>query len=73
MNEVNEIKLKSIITCPHCGHKKEETMLTNACQYFYQCENCKTILKPIQGECCVFCSYGTEKCPPVQTGKSCCD
>ena len=30
-----EIKLQSIITCPKCGHKKEETMPVDACQYFY--------------------------------------
>jgi hypothetical protein len=67
-----EIKLKSTITCPACGFKKEETMPTNACQYFYECENCKTVLKPLKGDCCVFCSYGTEKCPPIQVGSSCC-
>jgi hypothetical protein len=64
--------LNSIITCPVCGFKKEEEMPTNACQYFYECTNCKTLLKPKQGDCCVFCSYGTEKCPPMQTNKSCC-
>ncbi|MCZ6756852.1 MAG: GDCCVxC domain-containing (seleno)protein [Bacteroidetes bacterium] len=27
--------------------------------------------KPLDGDCCVFCSYGTEPCPPVQmSGKS---
>ena len=39
-----EIKLQSIITCPKCGHKKEETMPVDACQYFYECGNCKTRL-----------------------------
>lgn len=63
---------QSIITCPGCGFKKEETMPTDACQYFYECENCKTLLKPISGDCCVFCSYGTVKCPPIQLQKSCC-
>lgn len=41
-----EAILRSTITCPECGHKKEETMPTNACQYFYECENCKIVLKP---------------------------
>jgi hypothetical protein len=66
------IILKSVITCPVCGHKKEETMPTDACQYFYKCEECKTILKPIARDCCVYCSYGTVKCPPMQMDKSCC-
>jgi hypothetical protein len=67
-----EIKLLSIITCPACGFKKEEEMPVTACQYFYECENCKTLLKPQTGDCCVFCSYGSVKCPPVQLGTSCC-
>ncbi|MFI5185087.1 MAG: GDCCVxC domain-containing (seleno)protein [Chitinophagales bacterium] len=62
----------SIITCPFCGHSEEETMPTNACQFFYECKNCKTRLKPKQGDCCVFCSYGTVKCPPAQIETFCC-
>ncbi|WP_444850683.1 hypothetical protein [Pontibacter ummariensis] len=27
----------------------------------------------MQGDCCVFCSYGSEPCPPVQKRKNCCD
>ena len=41
-----KIVLQSTITCPDCGHKKEETMPTDACQYFYECDNCKKVLKP---------------------------
>lgn len=65
------INLESIITCPQCGNKKTETMSTDACQYFYECENCKSLLKPIKGDCCVFCSYGSEKCPSIQQGNCC--
>lgn len=67
-----EIKLQSTITCPNCGHKKEETMPTDACQYFYECEKCKQVLKPKQGDCCVYCSYGSVACPPIQQDKKCC-
>ena len=67
------IILQSIITCPYCGNKKAETMPTNACQYFYVCEKCLQRLKPKTGDCCVFCSYGTVKCPPIQQGSSCCN
>jgi len=66
------IILQSTITCPECGHKKEETMPADACQYFYECENCEKVLKPKQGDCCVYCSYGTVKCPPIQAGTNCC-
>ncbi|ABQ06107.1 MULTISPECIES: GDCCVxC domain-containing (seleno)protein [Flavobacterium] len=67
-----KIVLQSIITCPLCSHSKEETMPTDACQFFYECENCKQTLKPNQGDCCVYCSYGTVPCPPIQQDKKCC-
>lgn len=67
-----EAILQSTLTCPECNHKKEETMPTNACQYFYECENCKTVLKPINNDCCVYCSYGTVLCPPIQLNEDCC-
>lgn len=66
--------LTSTITCPVCGHRKTETMPEDACQYFYDCENCKTVLKPKPGDCCVYCSYGDVPCPPKQaegTGCGC--
>lgn len=64
---------ESVITCPVCGHLKLETMPVDACQFFYECENCKTILKPKQGDCCVFCSYGSVKCPSIQMNRNCCN
>ena len=66
------IELFSVITCPFCAHKKKEEMPMDACRYFYTCENCKKIIKPKEGDCCVFCSYGTYPCPPKQTNKKCC-
>ncbi|HHT9121949.1 MAG TPA: GDCCVxC domain-containing (seleno)protein [Candidatus Wunengus sp. YC63] len=67
-----EIIFQSIITCPNCGHQKEESMPMDACQYFYGCENCKSTLKPKKGHCCVFCSYGTVPCPSIQNQRKCC-
>ena len=66
------ILLKSNITCPECGFSKEETMPEDACAFFYECENCKVVLKPRKGDCCVYCSYGTVKCPPIQADGKCC-
>ena len=66
------VELESTITCPNCGHQKKEIMPTDACQFFYECEKCKTVLKPKEGDCCVYCSYGTAKCPSIQTGQNCC-
>ena len=62
-----ELILESVLTCPECGHSKQEIMPTAACQFFYECENCMTMLRPLPGDCCVFCSYGTVKCPPMQS------
>jgi DNA-directed RNA polymerase subunit RPC12/RpoP len=64
--------MKSIITCPQCGHRAEETMPTDACLFFYDCSQCQAHLKPASGDCCVFCTYGSVPCPPVQTGGQCC-
>jgi len=66
-----ELVLESVLTCPQCGHTTLETMPTNACQFFYECEACKTVLRPRSGDCCVFCSYGTVKCPPMQSHGCC--
>jgi hypothetical protein len=63
------IELQSTITCPHCGHQETETMSTDLCQFFYDCKGCGELLRPKQGDCCVFCSYGTVPCPPVQEAK----
>jgi hypothetical protein len=58
--------LESVITCPNCGHPKREKMPTDACQFFYECTGCGAMLRPKAGDCCVFCSYGSVKCPTVQ-------
>ena len=50
---------QSTITCPACGHAATEAMPANACQFFYDCKGCGARLKPRPGDCCVFCSYGS--------------
>ena len=67
-----ETELQSTLTCPQCGHVETETMPTNMCQWFYDCKGCGAVLKPKPGDCCVYCSYGTVPCPPIQQGSSCC-
>ncbi len=64
--------LESTITCPHCATAKSETMPTDACRYFYECMSCGERLRPKPGDCCVFCSYGTTKCPPMQSQPGAC-
>jgi hypothetical protein len=63
------MRLKSTITCPKCGYRSIEIMPTDACQIIYDCQGCGTVLKPLSGDCCVFCSYGDTPCPPVQEAR----
>ena len=67
-----KIILESEITCPVCHHITAEVMPADACQWFYQCERCETLLRPKTGDCCVFCSYGSVKCPPIQQNQGRC-
>lgn len=64
--------LQSILTCPECEWAKSEIMPTDACQYYYECSSCVALLRPKPGDCCVFCSYGSVKCPPIQSQRACC-
>ncbi|MCF6302406.1 MAG: hypothetical protein L3J13_04290 [Devosiaceae bacterium] len=63
--------LQSEFTCPKCGHKKTETMPTDACQYYYECTSFGSLINPLAGDCCVYCSYGSVACPPIQDGLAC--
>ena len=69
---MSETILESMLTCPKCGFAKRELMPTDACQFYYECTSCGALLKPNRGNCCVFCSFGSVKCPPIQAQKSCC-
>lgn len=67
------MELQSRITCPHCGHQRVEQMPIDACLWFYHCEHCRALLTPRPGDCCVFCSWGSVPCPPVQQHGRCCE
>ncbi|MCL4801299.1 MAG: hypothetical protein KJ025_17030 [Burkholderiales bacterium] len=69
---MDALVLESVITCPQCGAQRRATMPTDACQFFYECTACGALLRPKPGDCCVFCSYGSVKCPPVQRERGCC-
>ena len=66
------VVLQSVLTCPSCGTARTQTMPTDACQFFYECPGCKTLLWPKRGDCCVFCSFGSVPCPPIQKQRECC-
>ncbi len=41
-------------------------MPTDACQVRSVCAQCGAHLRPKPGDCCVFCSYGSVPCLPLQ-------
>ncbi|MBA5867698.1 MAG: hypothetical protein GDA67_13480 [Nitrospira sp. CR1.3] len=57
---------RSLLTCPNCGTPTERDMPPDACVVLFECPSCQSVLRPQSGDCCVFCSYGSTKCPPVQ-------
>lgn len=59
----------SVVTCPECGHREKEAMPAEACLFFYECKACRKLLRPMPGDCCVFCSYGSVRCPPMQAAQ----
>ena len=61
-----EVMTKTKLTCPECGTAQDTEMPTDACQFFYECTSCRAVLKPEQGDCCVFCSYADVPCPSIQ-------
>ncbi|HEY7127001.1 MAG TPA: GDCCVxC domain-containing (seleno)protein [Ktedonobacterales bacterium] len=60
------LETRATIRCPHCGFERDEEMPLDACQIVYHCSSCGNILRPKAGDCCVFCSYGSNPCPPKQ-------
>jgi hypothetical protein len=61
---------ESMVTCPNCATEKMEAMRADACQVLYECTSCGARLRPKSGDCCVFCSYGSVSCPPIQAEHS---
>jgi hypothetical protein len=65
----DRIIVDSVITCPECSTVKTERMPVDACQIAYRCTGCGFVLRPKAGDCCVYCSYGSVPCPPIQAAK----
>jgi hypothetical protein len=55
--------LETVITCALCGTQSRESMPQNACQHFYPCAGFGEALRPLDGDCCVFCAYDVVACP----------
>ncbi len=63
-------QLTSELTCPACRTRHTESMPVDACIHFFECTACGAMLRPKPGDCCVFCSYGSVPCPPVQIARA---
>jgi len=55
--------MEATLNCPVCSEKTTATIPEDSCQFFFTCPSCANTLKPLQGDCCVFCSYSEVKCP----------
>jgi hypothetical protein len=60
------METQSVLQCPFCLRKMLLEMPVTACQYFFKCVYCHELIRPRKGDCCVFCSYGSNKCPDRQ-------
>jgi hypothetical protein len=55
-----------VVTCPVCKTEVQETMCSEATKLAYHCPACLSWLRPKKGDHCIYDSYGSVKCPPVQ-------
>jgi hypothetical protein len=65
--------LNVTITCPVCAYSRKETMPTDRCVFFWDCDGCHALIRPKAGDCCVYCSYGDQRCPFMQDDCPCPD
>ena len=68
--DTRDLHLESTITCPECEFQKTEIMPVDSCQVLYECQECNDGSSAQgTGDCCVFCSFGTTPCPPIQRAR----
>ncbi|WP_285896681.1 GDCCVxC domain-containing (seleno)protein [Polynucleobacter corsicus] len=60
MRSVNTVL--TTITCPDCCGQETLEISQGYSQHLYRCPSCSTILKPRSGDCCIFCSFGSQDC-----------
>ena len=63
---MEQVTTRAVLTCPKCNAEHRADMTMDVCQHFYKCQKCGEMLKPKEGDCCVFCSYADTKCPTKQ-------
>ena len=60
------VEHNSLVTCPSCGDQRVQPMPEFSCLLSYTCPVCSTVLRPADGDCCIFCTYGSVPCPAIQ-------
>jgi hypothetical protein len=60
------IERSSVITCPVCSHSVSEKVSRETLKRVFHCPQCLTWLAPKPGDHCIYDSYGSFKCPPLQ-------
>ena len=60
------IEHESCVTGPACGAERLEPMPAFSCLLAYTCPACGAVLRPAEGDCCIFCTFGSVPCPPIQ-------
>lgn len=63
---MTDLVMTSVITCPHCHTQTTQRMPVASCDIVFNCPNCGEWLRPKPGDCCIYCSYGSQQCPPRQ-------
>jgi hypothetical protein len=58
-----------VVTCPVCKTQVQETMVSETLKLIYHCPVCLTWLSPKKGDHCIYESYGSVNCPPIQVKK----
>jgi hypothetical protein len=58
-----------VVTCPVCKTQVQETMVPETLKLIYHCPVCLTWLSPKKGDHCIYESYGSVNCPPIQVKK----
>ncbi|WP_305849436.1 GDCCVxC domain-containing (seleno)protein [Polynucleobacter sp. MG-Unter2-18] len=58
--------LHTTITCPHCRGQETLEISVGYSQHLYRCPSCSTILRSRSGDCCIFCSFGSQDCSSAE-------
>ena len=64
--EALPVVTEALLTCPACDAFQRATMPLDVCTIVFDCQHCGARLRPLDGDCCVFCSYADVVCPPKQ-------